>query len=236
MQPGADAVQQTSQDGWTCGTPLAALTDGRNAMLAVAMNGQPLPIEHGFPVRMIVPGLYGYVSATKWVVDLEVTRFADFTAYWTERGWSPKGPVKTESRVDVPRDGADVQAGAVPCRRLRLGAAHRHREGGVPPRRRRLADGRARRGCPTTTPGCSGPAPCEVAAGRPHARGARHRPVRLHPDRGPARRGARRRDRLGRRRLHRLLTSRFRHDIGTTDGAGRPRRGYRSGFGTYRIG
>ena len=109
----ADAVKQTSVDGWTCGTPLAALTDPhRNAMLAVAMNGAPLPIEHGFPVRVVVPGLYGYVSATKWVVDLEVTRFDRFSAYWTERGWSEKGPVKTESRIDVPRSGLNVPAGS----------------------------------------------------------------------------------------------------------------------------
>jgi hypothetical protein len=80
-------------------------------MLAVAMNGRPLPIEHGFPVRTVVPGLYGYVSATKWVVDLEVTRFDLFTAYWTERGWSARGPVKTESRIDVPQGGATVPAG-----------------------------------------------------------------------------------------------------------------------------
>ena len=113
VQAGADAVKQTSQDGWTCGTPIEALTDDRNAMLAVAMNGEPLPVDHGFPVRMIVPGLYGYVSATKWVVDLEVTRFADFSAYWTDRGWSSKGPVKTQSRVEVPRDGSDVAAGEV---------------------------------------------------------------------------------------------------------------------------
>jgi DMSO/TMAO reductase YedYZ molybdopterin-dependent catalytic subunit len=113
VRAGADAVKQTSKDGWTCGTPLQALTDDRNAMLAVAMNGEPLPIEHGFPVRMIVPGLYGYVSATKWLVDLEVTRFADFSAYWTDRGWSERGPVKTQSRVEVPRDGADVKAGSV---------------------------------------------------------------------------------------------------------------------------
>ena len=92
VQPGADAVLQTSHDGWNCGTPLTALTDDRNALLAVAMNGEPLPIEHGFPVRMVVPGLYGYVSATKWLVDLEVTRFEDFTAFWTERGWAePRG-------------------------------------------------------------------------------------------------------------------------------------------------
>jgi DMSO/TMAO reductase YedYZ molybdopterin-dependent catalytic subunit len=110
---GADAVMQTSQDGWTCGTPLSALTDGRNAMLALGMNGQPLPLEHGFPVRMVVPGLYGYVSACKWLVDLEVTRFADFSAYWTERGWSAKGPVRTESRIDVPPSQTGVSAGDV---------------------------------------------------------------------------------------------------------------------------
>ena len=113
MKSGADAVLQTSHDGWTCGTPLAALTDDRNAMLAVAMNGLPLPIEHGFPVRTVVPGLYGYVSATKWLVDLEVTRFDRFDAYWTRRGWSEKGPVKTESRIDVPRGGDSVKAGMV---------------------------------------------------------------------------------------------------------------------------
>jgi hypothetical protein len=110
---GADAVLQTSHDGWNCGTPLAALTDDRNAMLAVAMNGKPLPVEHGFPVRMVVPGLYGYVSATKWLVDLEVTRFDKVSAYWTQRGWSEKGPVKTQSRIDVPGDGANVKAGSV---------------------------------------------------------------------------------------------------------------------------
>lgn len=111
--PGADAVLQTSHDGWNCGTPLAALTDDRNALLAVAMNGEPLPIEHGFPVRMVVPGLYGYVSATKWVVDLEVTRFEDFTAFWTERGWAAEGPVRTQSRIDVPRANHGVMAGDV---------------------------------------------------------------------------------------------------------------------------
>jgi len=109
----ADAVKQTSEDGWTCGTPLAALTDARNAMLVLAMNGEPLPLEHGFPVRMIVPGLYGFVSATKWLVDLEVTKFEKFTAYWTDRGWSEQAPVKLASRIDVPRDGDGVKAGTV---------------------------------------------------------------------------------------------------------------------------
>jgi DMSO/TMAO reductase YedYZ molybdopterin-dependent catalytic subunit len=110
---GADAVLQTSEDGWTCATPLGVLTDDRDALLAVAMNGEPLPLEHGFPVRMVVPGLYGYVSATKWLVDLEVTRFADVEAYWTSRGWAEQGPVKTQSRIDVPRPHHRVMAGAV---------------------------------------------------------------------------------------------------------------------------
>jgi DMSO/TMAO reductase YedYZ molybdopterin-dependent catalytic subunit len=113
VRPGADAVLQTSEDGWSCGTPLAALTDDRNAMLAIAMNGEPLPLEHGFPVRMVVPGLYGYVSATKWLVDLRVSRFSDFDAYWTRRGWAERGPVKTQSRIDVPRPGAEVRGGRV---------------------------------------------------------------------------------------------------------------------------
>jgi DMSO/TMAO reductase YedYZ molybdopterin-dependent catalytic subunit len=109
----ADMVLSTSADGFTAGTPLSVLTDGRDALLAVGMNGAPLPLEHGFPVRMVVPGLYGYVSATKWVVDLEVTRFDRASAYWTSRGWSAKGPVKTESRIDVPRAGTGVKAGRV---------------------------------------------------------------------------------------------------------------------------
>jgi DMSO/TMAO reductase YedYZ molybdopterin-dependent catalytic subunit len=111
VQDGADAVLQTSHDGWSCGTPLAALTDDRDAMLAIAMNGEPLPVVHGFPVRMVVPGLYGFVSATKWLVDLEVTRFADFAAYWTERGWAEQAPVKTQSRIDRPRPGSSLPAG-----------------------------------------------------------------------------------------------------------------------------
>lgn len=109
----ADAVLQTSDDGWNCGTPLAALTDDRNAMLALAMNGKPLPVEHGFPVRMVVPGLYGFVSATKWLVDLEVTRFDRFDAYWTKRGWAEQGPVLTQSRIDLPRDGGTTRTGKV---------------------------------------------------------------------------------------------------------------------------
>ena len=109
----ADAVLQTSSDGWTCLTPLEALTDDRNALLAYGMNGEPLSIDHGFPVRVVVPGLYGYVSATKWVVDLEVTRFDKAEGYWTPRGWSAKGPIKTQSRIDVPAHRSSVPAGVV---------------------------------------------------------------------------------------------------------------------------
>jgi DMSO/TMAO reductase YedYZ molybdopterin-dependent catalytic subunit len=111
--PGADALLSTSEDGWTCGTPLEALTDGRAAMLALTMNGEALPIIHGFPVRQVVPGLYGYVSATKWVVDWEVTRFADVEAYWTQRGWAERGPVKTGTRIDLPASSTTVPAGTV---------------------------------------------------------------------------------------------------------------------------
>ncbi len=110
---GADMVLSRSSDGWTAGTPLSVLTDGRDALFAIGMNGVPLPVEHGFPVRMVVPGLYGYVSATKWVVDLEVTRFDRAQGYWTPRGWSALGPVKTGSRFDVPSDESQVKAGSV---------------------------------------------------------------------------------------------------------------------------
>jgi DMSO/TMAO reductase YedYZ molybdopterin-dependent catalytic subunit len=102
----ADMVLSRSSDGFTASSPIEALTDDRNAILAVGMNGEPLPLEHGFPVRMVVPGLYGYVSATKWVTELEVTRFDAQTAYWTDRGWSEKGPIKISSRIDVPRGGS----------------------------------------------------------------------------------------------------------------------------------
>ena len=110
---GADMVLSTSIDGFTASTPLTALTDDRNSLLAIRMNGEPLPFEHGFPVRVVVPGLYGYVSATKWVTELKVTTYADDVAYWTPRGWSATGPIKTASRIDVPRAGALVKAGKV---------------------------------------------------------------------------------------------------------------------------
>ncbi|GAA4358221.1 molybdopterin-dependent oxidoreductase [Angustibacter luteus] len=111
VDPGADMVLSTSQDGMTISTPLENLTKNRDALLAVAMNGEPLPVQHGFPVRMVVPGLYGYVSATKWVTDLKVTRFADDEAYWTPRGYSAKAPIKFSSRIDVPKGFAQLKAG-----------------------------------------------------------------------------------------------------------------------------
>ncbi|RZU78139.1 DMSO/TMAO reductase YedYZ molybdopterin-dependent catalytic subunit [Micromonospora kangleipakensis] len=112
-EEGADQVVGRSVDGWTCGTPTAVLRDGRDALLAVGMNGEPLPVEHGFPVRMVVPGLYGYVSACKWVTELELTSFADFDAYWVPRGWSAQGPIKTQSRIDAPRSRNRLTAGPV---------------------------------------------------------------------------------------------------------------------------
>ena len=108
---GADMVLSSGADGFTASTPLSTLTDGRNALFAVGMNGAVLPQLHGFPVRMVVPGLYGYVSATKWLTTLKVTRFDRATSYWTDRGWSPRGPIKLSSRIDVPAGG--VQAGPV---------------------------------------------------------------------------------------------------------------------------
>jgi hypothetical protein len=110
-EPGADQVVSRSGDGYTAGTPTEVLRDGRDAILAVGMNGEPLPIDHGFPVRMVVPGLYGYVSATKWLTELELTSFADFDAYWVRRGWANKAPIKLQSRIDTP--GSRAKAGAV---------------------------------------------------------------------------------------------------------------------------
>ena len=120
--------------------------DGRDAMLAVSMNGEPLPFEHGFPVRMIVPGLYGYVSATKWLVDIELTTFDAYDAYWIQRGWAQQAPVKTQSRIDTPalratlarrhRHGGRRRVGAAPRHRARRGAGRRRPVGGRRPRGR----------------------------------------------------------------------------------------------------
>jgi DMSO/TMAO reductase YedYZ molybdopterin-dependent catalytic subunit len=113
VHPDADQIVSRSVDGFTVGTPTAVAMDGRDAMLAVSMNGETLPFTHGFPVRMIVPGLYGYVSATKWLTDIELTTFAAYDAYWIDRGWAQQAPIKTESRIDTPRAGATVKVGTV---------------------------------------------------------------------------------------------------------------------------
>ncbi len=109
-QQKADQVMGWSTDGFSAGFPLAAL-DGRDALIAIGMNGQPLPPEHGYPARLIVPGLYGYVSATKWLKRIELTRLDYEQGYWVPRGWSQIAPIKTESRIDTPKDSANVHAG-----------------------------------------------------------------------------------------------------------------------------
>ncbi len=111
VQPGATQVVGRSVDGFTVGFPMEAATDGRDALVAVGMNGEPLPAGHGFPARLVVPGLYGYVSATKWLKEIELTTFEAFDAYWVERNWARHGPVKVQSRIDVPRDYGRVVAG-----------------------------------------------------------------------------------------------------------------------------
>ena len=110
VQNQAEQVFSTSLDGWTSGFPVKAALDGRDAMVAIGMNGEPLPLEHGFPARLVVPGLYGYVSATKWLSRIELTRW-DREGYWIPRGWAQLAPVKTQSRIDVPRDGQQLTAG-----------------------------------------------------------------------------------------------------------------------------
>ncbi len=110
VSPDADQVVGRSVDGFTCGFPVSAL-DGRDALVAIGMNGEPLPVNHGFPARLIVPGLYGYVSATKWLRQIELTRFDAFDQYWVPRGWDAQAPVKTASRIDTPKDFARIPAG-----------------------------------------------------------------------------------------------------------------------------
>ncbi len=110
--PDATQLVGRSVDGWTAGFP-TALAASPDALVAVAMGGTPLPARHGFPARLVVAGLYGYVSATKWLSELELTTWEDFDGFWISRGWSKEGPVKTAARIDVPRDGLAVRAGTV---------------------------------------------------------------------------------------------------------------------------
>ncbi len=111
VQEGATQFVGRSVDDWTAGFPTSALDDGRTALLAVGMNGEPLPIIHGFPARLVVAGLYGYVSAVKWIEEIHLTTLEDFNGYWITRGWSKDGPMKTMSRIDVPRHSATVASG-----------------------------------------------------------------------------------------------------------------------------
>jgi DMSO/TMAO reductase YedYZ molybdopterin-dependent catalytic subunit len=112
IEPGADQLFSISIDGWTCSTPLDGLAE-REPLLAIAMNGEPLPIEHGFPVRMIIPGLYGFISATKWVTQITATTYAADPAYWTVRGWATDAPVLTGSRIDLPDGSLSVGQTAI---------------------------------------------------------------------------------------------------------------------------
>ena len=111
VDPDASQIASWSRDGWSCGFPTDVAYDGRSAMVAVGMNGEPLPIRHGFPARLVVSGLYGYVSATKWLERIELTTLDAFDGYWINKGWSKFGPVKLQSRIDTPRTGDSVAAG-----------------------------------------------------------------------------------------------------------------------------
>ena len=115
VQASATQLVGRSVDGWTAGMPTAWVMDpAREPMIAVQMNDEPLPPEHGFPARLIIPGLYGYVSATKWLAELELTTLESFDGYWIPRGWSKEAPILTQSRIDTPRGGAGLTAGRVP--------------------------------------------------------------------------------------------------------------------------
>nr|MBA3302432.1 molybdopterin-dependent oxidoreductase [Acidimicrobiia bacterium] len=114
VRDGATQLVGRSVDGFTNGFPTEVALDGRDALVAVGMNGEPLPIKHGFPVRLVVPGLYGYVSATKWLAEIELTTLDAFDGYWIRRGWSKDAPVKTQSRIDVPGGGGRLSPGRQP--------------------------------------------------------------------------------------------------------------------------
>jgi DMSO/TMAO reductase YedYZ molybdopterin-dependent catalytic subunit len=113
ISDGAEQLVGRSVDDFTIGFPVEAAYDGREALVAVGMNGEPLPFEHGFPARLVVAGLYGYVSATKWLSEIELTTWDGFDAYWVPRGWAKEAPIKTQSRIDTPTNGASVTAGKV---------------------------------------------------------------------------------------------------------------------------
>ncbi len=205
-QRGADQLLATSVDGFTSGTPLQVVLDGRDALIAVAMNGAALPTAHGFPARLVVPGLYGYVSACKWVVDLEVTTFAAAQAYWVPRGWSAMGPIKTESRIDVPTNGSSVKAGKVAVAGVAW-AQHK----GIEAVEARVDHGPWQEATLATVPGIDTWRQWvwewDATIGHAPDRGAGDRQDRLHPDVGGRGRRAQRRDRLPVHPGHRLLAA-----------------------------
>jgi hypothetical protein len=112
VKDGADQLVGRSVDGWTAGFPTELAYDGREPLIAVGMNREVLPANHGFPARLVVPGLYGYVSATKWLTEIELTTWDAFDGYWIPRGWAKEGPIKTQSRIDRPRSGGNIEVGA----------------------------------------------------------------------------------------------------------------------------
>ncbi len=179
----ADQIIARSVDGMTLGTPVEDVMDGRDAMLALGMNGEPLPFVHGFPVRMLVPGLYGYVSACKWIEEIELTTFDAYDAYWVKRSWAREAPIKTQSRIDTPKPFARPEACDGHGRRSGLGAAPGHREGRDPGGRRPLAPPRSSPSRTPSTPGASGPTP------------GRRRPAATRSPSGPRTGRARRRPR-----------------------------------------
>ncbi len=205
VHPGATQIVMRDTQGMAIGVSTQAVMDGRDAMLAVAMNGQPLPPEHGFPVRVVVPGLYGYVSACKWVVDMEVTTYAAYNAYWVKRGWSEQAEVKTESRIDTPKPGKALTAGPV----VVAGVAWAQRKGVA--RVEVGVDGVWQRG----HTGHAGHdrhlaavvLPLERHPGRAQDPGPGDRSDRLHADRGRARAAAQRRHRVPHHRAERGLRS-----------------------------
>ncbi len=123
----ADQILSTDVDGMTIGTPFDLATDGRDAMIAIGMNGQSLPIEHGFPARMVVPGLYGFISATKWISKITLTTYADTDSYWTERKWDTRTPIKISSRIDTPKPLSTIDSG----RTVIGGVAWAQHQGGI---------------------------------------------------------------------------------------------------------
>ncbi len=198
IRAGAEQLLCTSVDGFTSGTPVQTVMDGRDALLAVAMNGSPLPVAHGFPARLVVPGLYGYVSACKWVTDIKVTTFATSTPTGRTRGWSQQAPIKTESRIDVPNGSSTVRAGRTPIAGVAW-AQHKGIDGGRGAGgRRRLARRPGWRRCRASTPGgsgcTSGTPPAATTSSRPAPRTppATPRPRRWHRRRPTAPPGTRR--------------------------------------------